>query len=78
MLIAISTSGKSPNIVKAIREATRIGIKSFLWTGNHGGKAAHDKSDLTVVRFPADKTDLIQEQQLVAGHIMCGILEDTC
>lgn len=77
LLIAISTSGKSPNIIKAIKAASQVSIHSFLWTGDHDNGKIED-SLLEVVRFPAKSTDLIQEQQLVAGHILCGFLEDTC
>ena len=76
LLIALSTSGKSPNIVKAIKLALRNNIKTSLWTGNHKLEELSNLNDLIILKSTSKETALIQEQQLILGHIFCGLLED--
>lgn len=73
VLIAISTSGKSTNILKALdaarqRQVTTIGI-----LGSYGGDAA-SKADVAVI-VPSTSTARIQEMHILIGHIMCDLLE---
>ena len=75
ILIGISTSGKSPNIIKAFESASKKNISSFLWTGDHKLENLTHIKNLKIMRFPSKKTSHIQEQQLVIGHIYCGALE---
>ena len=75
-LVAISTSGNSPNVLEAIRVAREIGIKVVGMTGAGGGKMAA-QVDLCL-RVPADRTDHIQEMHIAVGHMLCGIVEDAC
>jgi len=80
MLIAMSTSGKSPNIVNALHKAHKMNIKAWLWTGSNAGYDGFSKSlpeSTSLLIFPSDSTDVIQEQMLVAGHLYCGMIEDT-
>lgn len=74
MLIGITTSGNSSNILAAIA-AARVGdIKVVTLTGESGGKVG-DLSDLCL-RVPcAESTALIQEMHIMIGHIFCGVLE---
>ena len=76
LLIALSTSGKSPNIVKAIKLALRNNIKTSLWTGNHKLEELSNLNDLIILKSTSKETALIQEQQLILGHIFCGLLEN--
>ena len=74
LLVGISTSGKSKNIIKAIEKAKAIGLKSIGFLGKDGGdiKGLVDV-DLTI---SSDDTPSIQEMHTLAGHTICGIVED--
>ncbi len=72
VLLAISTSGNSKNVVKAIEAAKKIGIKIIALTGNGGGKIATllDKDDIHLCA-PSTRTARIQETHLVLLHGLC-------
>ena len=72
VLLAISTSGNSKNVVKAIEAAKKIGIKIIALTGNGGGKIATllDKEDIHLCA-PSTRTARIQETHLVLLHGLC-------
>ena len=72
VLLAISTSGNSKNVVKAIEAAKKIGIKIIALTGNGGGKIATllDKDDIHLCA-PSTRTARIQETHLVLLHSLC-------
>ena len=72
VLLAISTSGNSKNVVKAIEAAKKIGIKIIALTGNGGGKMATllDKDDIHLCA-PSTRTARIQETHLVLLHGLC-------
>lgn len=72
VLLAISTSGNSKNVVKAIEAAKKIGIKIIALTGNSGGKMATllDKDDIHLCA-PSTRTARIQETHLVLLHGLC-------
>jgi D-sedoheptulose 7-phosphate isomerase len=74
VLIAISTSGRSPNILKAIAAAHEIGLAVIGFTGKTGGEMASG-CDLCL-RVPSDSTPLIQQLHITAGHIICGLVEE--
>ena len=76
ILIGISTSGKSPNIIKAFESASKKNIKSYLWTGDHNLENLPNIKNLKIMKFPSKQTSYIQEMQLIAGHIYCGALEE--
>ena len=73
MLIAISTSGRSPNILRALRAARERGLTAIGFTGSDGG-AMPELCDLCL-RAPSDSTPLIQQLHITAGHIICGLVE---
>ncbi len=78
LFIAISTSGKSPNIINAIKWAMKNNIQTSLWTGDYDIKdlsALENFGKLIILRSSSKETSKIQEQQLMLGHIFCGILE---
>ena len=72
ILLAISTSANSKNVVKAIEAAKKIGIKIIALTGNGGGKIATllDKDDIHLCA-PSTRTARIQETHLVLLHGLC-------
>ena len=74
VLIAISTSGNSDNIIKAIEEAKSMGIFSIGLTNIDGGQL-NDKCDLCI-NVPYHETAIVQESHIMIGHIICGYVED--
>lgn len=73
VLIAISTSGNSESVVRAIEKAKSMGIKTVSLLGKGGG-ACKDISDYAIV-VPCDDTARIQESHIMIGHIICDIVE---
>lgn len=73
VFIAYSTSGKSPNILRALEEARVHGLVSIGLTGNRGGPMKELCDHLLEV--PSSDTPKIQEGHLVLGHILCGLVE---
>ena len=69
LIIGISTSGNSGNIIKAVEQAQRMGVKSATLLGRDGGKLA-GMADLSVV-VPSDETARIQEAHIFIGHWLC-------
>lgn len=76
VLIAFSTSGKSPNILAALQEARSRGLFTIGMTGQRGGAMAADCDCLVVV--PSNETPKIQEGHITLGHILCGLIERAC
>lgn len=74
VVIGISTSGNSPNVVKAINEANSIGAFTVAFTGK-GGKLKEIAEFCLAV--PSDDTPRIQEVHITAGHIICHIVEES-
>ena len=71
--IAISTSGKSPNVIAALRQAKAMGLV----TAALGGKGGGDMVGLTdhLLLVPSDTTARIQEMHITLGQMLCGALE---
>jgi D-sedoheptulose 7-phosphate isomerase len=74
VLIAISTSGRSPNILRAIAAARELGVVTIGLTGMSGGEMPAI-CDLCL-RAPSDSTPLIQQIHITAGHVICGLVEE--
>lgn len=74
VLIAISTSGNSSNIIKAAQQAMNMGITVIAFTGQSGGKIK-DLADI-LINVPSTATNHIQEMHIAVGHMMCGLIED--
>ena len=72
ILIGITTSGNSPNIIKGVDAAKKIGITTFILTGKSGGKL---KDLVDCVHMPSNNTARIQECHILIGHIICGFVE---
>lgn len=73
VFIAYSTSGKSPNVLLALKQAREQGIVTIGMTGNRGGPMAEFCDHLLDV--PSADTPKIQEGHLVLGHTLCGLIE---
>jgi len=75
LLLAISTSGNSPNVLEAIAAAREQGMQVLALAGRSGGEMA-GLSDLAVV-MPARSSQHIQEGHIAIIHIWCALVEDT-
>jgi|TARA_B100000768_G_scaffold174092_1_gene184006 D-sedoheptulose 7-phosphate isomerase len=73
VLIAISTSGKSKNVIKAIEEAKNMGIYVISLSGSSWSEM-QDLSDLNI-NAQSDETNHIQEMHIAIGQLICGIVE---
>lgn len=73
ILLAITTSGNSANVIAAIEAAKNIGIQSIGLLGRDGGKALNICDHSIVV--PSDVTARIQEAHILIGHTICGMVE---
>ena len=74
VFIAISTSGRSPNILTACKAAREVGVAVIGLTGETGGQMI-DLCDV-LLRVPSDQTPLIQQIHISVGHILCAFAED--
>lgn len=74
VLIGISTSGNSKNVVKAIELAKQKGLKTVAFTGEGGGKIG-TLCD-AIIAVPSKITARIQEMHILVGHIICEIVEE--
>jgi len=74
VLLAISTSGNSKNIIEAIKAAKSIGIKTIGFAGNNRDSLICKMSDY-YVSIPSNSTPRIQEAHILLGHIICEIVE---
>lgn len=74
VLIGLSTSGTSANVIRAFVEAKRIGLSTISMTGLTGGelKALSD----VWLAVPSEETPRIQECHIVMGHILCNLIEE--
>jgi len=72
--LAISTSGNSRNVLRAVDAAHELGIKTIALAGRDGGRLA-DAVDVALV-VEASSTQRIQETHITIGHILCELIED--
>jgi len=72
--IGLSTSGNSPNMLKALEECHKKEIMSFGLTGESGGKMA-ELCDYCI-KVPSAETPRIQESHIMIGHLLCSIVEE--
>jgi D-sedoheptulose 7-phosphate isomerase len=72
--LAISTSGNSPNVLRAVTAARQLNIKVVALAGRDGGKLA-PLADVALV-IEADNTQHIQETHITIGHILCELIQD--
>jgi D-sedoheptulose 7-phosphate isomerase len=73
LLVGISTSGNSKNIIRAVEEARALGIRTVGLLGRDGGQLRALCDHAIVV--PSDVTARIQEAHILIGHTLCGLIE---
>jgi D-sedoheptulose 7-phosphate isomerase len=73
VLVGISTSGNSGNIVKAFEKCKELNVSTIGFTGSNGGKMK-ELSDL-LLNVPSNDTPRIQESHILIGHIICELVE---
>lgn len=75
VFIGFSTSGKSPNIVKALEEAKKRGLVCIGMSGNKQGTPMESLCDI-LLKAPSSYTPRIQEAHIGMSHILCGLVEE--
>jgi D-sedoheptulose 7-phosphate isomerase len=73
VLLALSTSGTSANVIKAVRKASQLGCKTIALTGGTGEPLA-SLCDLAVI-VPSTRTSRIQEAHITIGHLWCELVD---
>ena len=73
VLVGISTSGNSANIIHAMHEARKLGLHCIAMTGETGGQMA-GLADV-LINVPSTDTPRIQEAHILIGHIICELVE---
>jgi D-sedoheptulose 7-phosphate isomerase len=73
VLVALSTSGGSPNVVAAVEAAAVLGLRTVGMTGRDGGRLA-ELADVCL-RVPSDDTARVQEGTMLVGHTVCELVE---
>ena len=74
VLIAISTSGNSPNIINAVNKAKEIGMSTISFTGQNDSKVK--ELSQICLQSPSTNTPRIQEIHILFGHIICQLVEE--
>lgn len=74
ILVGLSTSGNSANVLAAFEAARKLGVVTIAMTGN-GGKLS-EMADYAI-RIPSTDTQRIQEGHILAGHVLCDVVEQT-
>ena len=73
LVIAISTSGESKNIIEGLKKAKKLGLNSIAFLGNEGG-LTKSYADLSLI-IPSKSTARIQELHILIGHILVELVE---
>lgn len=74
VLISLSTSGNSVNIINAMKQASELGMINIAFTGETGGNMK-EHSDI-LINVPSKDTPRIQESHITIGHIICQLVEE--
>jgi len=74
VVIGITTSGNSPNIIKALEMAKSKGAKTITLAGKDGGKI-NGLADITII-VPSDNTARIQEAHIAIIHVLCSLIDE--
>lgn len=73
LLVGISTSGNSKNVIRAVEEASKLGIQTLGFLGRDGGRLLSMCHHSILV--PSQVTARIQEAHILIGHTLCGLIE---
>ncbi len=71
VFLGITTSGRSPNVLRAVEEAQRLNLATVVLCGREGVQAEADY----ILRAPSSSTPLIQQVHITAAHIVCALVE---
>ncbi len=74
VLLGISTSGTSPNVIKAFEAAKGLGVTCLGFSGSRPNTPMHALCD-TLLAAPSTKTAIIQQVHIVAAHVVCALVE---
>ena len=74
ILISLTTSGNSKNVINAIKKAKKLNLRTILMSGNSGGKCV-GLTDLELI-VPSTSTARIQEMHMLIGHTLCELIEE--
>lgn len=74
LVVAISTSGNSPNVLRGVEAARHLGCATVGFTGGSGGALAKAADEVFIV--PSQKTPHIQETHITLGHALCALVEE--
>ena len=74
VLVSLSTSGNSVNIINAMKQANELGMINIALTGETGGNMK-EHSDI-LINIPSKDTPRIQESHITVGHIICQLVEE--
>jgi D-sedoheptulose 7-phosphate isomerase len=74
LVVAISTSGNSPNVLRGVEAARRLGCATVGLTGGSGGLLATAVDEVFVV--PSTETPRIQETHITLGHALCAVVDE--
>ncbi|MFA6280952.1 MAG: SIS domain-containing protein [Candidatus Omnitrophota bacterium] len=74
VIVGISTSGESENVIQAIKKARELGLRTVGFLGKNGG-SLKGLVDIPLI-VPGNETPRIQEMHILAGHIICEIIEE--
>lgn len=70
----MTTSGRSPNVVKALQVAKQMGLRTLAFSGGDGGQVK-EVAELCLV-VPSEETPRIQEVHITLAHLLCELVED--
>ncbi len=76
VLLGISTSGSSPNVLRALEAGKARGLINMGFTGNHPNTPMHELCEHTLAA-PSGRTAIIQQIHITAAHIVCALVERT-
>jgi D-sedoheptulose 7-phosphate isomerase len=74
VLVGISTSGSSPNVIKAVEQAKKMGLVTIALSGRDGGTLARI-ADIAIV-VPSNNTARVQEAHIALAHAICEVVEE--
>jgi len=77
VLLAMSTSGNSANVIRAVQAAADKGMRVIALTGKDGGKLAGHPGIDTLLNIPHHATPRIQEMHITCLHILCSLIDQT-
>lgn len=75
LLIGLTTSGNSPNVIEALKTGRAMGLVTACLTGRDGGRIAAESLAEHCLTVPSDSTARIQEMHILTGHLLCAAVD---